>query len=88
MKEIFLHHKGVSAIARYSEEDGAYHGKLEGIPDLATFGGSTPEEAEKDFRDLVEGILEDELLLEAEKIAKDSSIKALPVEDALRALKE
>ena len=58
MKGVFLCYKGISAFARYYNDDKLYHGKIEGLKDLVTFGGKTIEEATQDFQDAVDDYLE------------------------------
>lgn len=62
MKGIFLCYKGICAFAKYHEEDGIYHGKIEDISDLVTFGGQTLEEVSADFKDAVNDYLDGEVV--------------------------
>ena len=62
MKGIFLCYKGICAFAKYREEDGIYHSKIENISDLVTFGGQTLEEVTADFKDAVNDYLDGEVV--------------------------
>lgn len=52
MKNI-LTYKGFIGSVNYSGDDHLFFGKIEGINDLVTFEGSTVEELEKGFREMV-----------------------------------
>lgn len=58
MKGVFLCYKGICAFAKYHEEDSIYHGKIEGVSDLVTFGGHTLAEVTADFKDAVNDYLD------------------------------
>ena len=53
-----LEYLGYTARLEYSEEDGCYFGRLEGINGLVNFEGETPEAAEEAFRESVEDYIE------------------------------
>lgn len=53
--EIALSYNGYTATARYHNDDGIYHGKLDG-KDLMTFGGESEEAVTADFMALVDSI--------------------------------
>lgn len=48
--EKLLGFKGYTANVKYNEEDGVYHGKIEGIKDLINFEGNTLDGAELEFQ--------------------------------------
>lgn len=48
-----LEYKGYVGSYDYVPEEKEYHGKLTGITNLVTFGGKTPEEVHKSFREAV-----------------------------------
>ena len=56
--ELFFH-KGLSGIVEYFNDENIYHGKVEGVEDLITFGGATISEARADFENAVNEYLED-----------------------------
>ena len=53
-------YKDICATAFYNSEENLYHGKIEGLGDLITFGGTTCEETEIDFADAVDDYLENQ----------------------------
>ena len=59
VKGVLLSYRGFSAVARYDNEGKIYHGRIEDITDLVTFGGSTIEEAAEDFKAAVDDYLAD-----------------------------
>jgi predicted HicB family RNase H-like nuclease len=50
-------YKNFSAHVRFSAEDGAYYGKVEGITDAVLFEGCTLSELKKSFHDAVDDYL-------------------------------
>ena len=60
VRGILLSYRGLSASARYDDKEKIYHGKLEDISDLVTFGGATIKEATEDFKTAVDDYLADE----------------------------
>ena len=42
----------------FSEEDGVFHGKIEGIRDLVSFDGENINRLERDFREAVDDYLD------------------------------
>ncbi len=58
MKGVFLCYKGFCAFAKYHEEDGVFHGIIEGLSDLVTFGGETEEALAEDFKNAVDDYLD------------------------------
>lgn len=60
MKGLFLCYKGVVAFAQYHEKDGVFHGKIEEVNDLITFGGEAKEDVIDDFRNAVDDMLEEQ----------------------------
>ena len=53
----FLHHRGYDGSVLYSAEDKMLHGRVLGIRDTISFGGTTVRSLEKNFRDAVEEYL-------------------------------
>jgi predicted HicB family RNase H-like nuclease len=53
-----LKYKDFIATVRYSEEDEAFIGKLEGINSVVSFEGQSVEELKRAFKDAVESYLE------------------------------
>ncbi|RPI23577.1 MAG: toxin-antitoxin system HicB family antitoxin, partial [Acidobacteria bacterium] len=49
-----LHYKDFIGSVRFSEEDGVFCGKIEGINDLVSFEGQTVEEIRQSFREAVD----------------------------------
>lgn len=58
MKKNLMTYKGYIGSIEYSEEDGVFIGRLEGISDLIMFEGKSVKELEKDFREAVDDYLE------------------------------
>lgn len=54
-----LKYKGFIGSVNYSADDHIFFGKIEGINDLVTFEGSTVEELENAFHDMVNMHIED-----------------------------
>lgn len=54
---LFASYKGLETKIRYSEEDGVYYGKLEGIYDLVNFEGDSWDDALKNFYEAVDDYL-------------------------------
>ena len=50
-------YKGFETKIKYSEEDGVYYGKLEGIYDLVNFEGDSWDDALKNFYEAVDDYL-------------------------------
>ncbi len=53
MKNI-LTHKGFIGSVKYSAKDGVFYGKIKGINDLVTYEGTTVDELENAFKEMVE----------------------------------
>ena len=53
-------YKDICATAYYNSEEKLYHGKIEGLGDLITFGGKTCEKTKIDFEDAVDDYMEDQ----------------------------
>ena len=53
MKDV-LTYKGFTGTVHFSAEDNVFHGKIEGIDDLVTFGGHSVEELIKAFHNEVD----------------------------------
>jgi predicted HicB family RNase H-like nuclease len=53
-----LKYKNFIASIRYSEEDGAFIGRIEGILSVVSFEGQSVEELNLAFRDAAEGYLD------------------------------
>jgi len=51
-------YKGYIGSVRYSDEDGVFFGKIEGISDLVTFEGQSVPELKNTFHEAVDGYLE------------------------------
>ena len=58
MKDV-LKYKGYIGSAQYAAEDRVFYGKVEGINELISFEGSTVDELEDGFQDMVDKHLED-----------------------------
>ena len=54
MTKNVLKYKGYLAKIEIDFEDNILHGRIEGISDMITFEGKTPEECEKDFQEAVD----------------------------------
>ena len=52
-----MEYKGYIGSVGYSDEDGVFHGKLEGIRDLVTFEGTDVRSLRKAFREAVDDYL-------------------------------
>jgi predicted HicB family RNase H-like nuclease len=53
-----LQHRGYDGSVEYSAEDKMLHGRIVGIRDMVSFGGTSVRELEKNFRDAVEEYLD------------------------------
>lgn len=49
-----LHYRDFIGSVHFSEEDGVFYGKIEGINDLVSFEGQTVEEIRQSFREAVD----------------------------------
>jgi predicted HicB family RNase H-like nuclease len=58
MKEV-LNYKGFIGSVHYAAEDRVFYGKVEGVNDLITFEGSTVDELEKGFQNIVDEHIKD-----------------------------
>lgn len=58
MKNV-LEHKGFIGTVNYSADDRVFFGKIEGINDLVTFEGTTVDELEAVFKEMVDLHIED-----------------------------
>ncbi|PTN09185.1 putative HicB family RNase H-like nuclease [Mangrovibacterium marinum] len=58
MKNV-LEYKGFLGTVNYSADDRVFFGKVEGINDLVTFEGTTVDELEAAFKEMVDGHIED-----------------------------
>ena len=58
MEQKELHYRGYVGSVEYSEEDGAFWGKVVGISDSVTYDGEDLMALEKDFHDAVDVYLE------------------------------
>ncbi len=56
MKDM-MRHKGFAGSVHFISEEEIFHGKIEGIPDLVTFEGSTMEDLRQAFHEAVEDYL-------------------------------
>lgn len=54
---LFASYKGFETKIKYSEEDGVYYGKLEGLYDLVNFEGDSLDDALKNFYEAVDDYL-------------------------------
>jgi len=53
-----LLHNGFVGTYSFSEEDGVFYGKIEGIKGLVSFEGKTMQDLEQDFKDAVNSYIE------------------------------
>jgi len=58
MKKDFLEYKDFTGSVHFSTEDEVFYGKIEGIPDLVSFEGSTVKELKTAFEEAVEEYIE------------------------------
>lgn len=54
MNEKLLYYRGYSGDVHYSQDDSCYYGTVRNIKGLVTYEGTTLEELEKDFREVVD----------------------------------
>jgi len=52
-----MYYKGYTATVRFSDEDGVFHGKIQGINDLVTFEGASVDGLRKAFTEAVDDYL-------------------------------
>ncbi len=53
-----MEYKGYTATVRFSDEDGVFHGKIQGINDLVTFEGASVDGLRKAFTEAVDDYLD------------------------------
>jgi len=51
---VTMHYKGYTATVEWREEDGCYDGEVAGIDHILEVRGATPDEAYRDFTDLID----------------------------------
>lgn len=54
MNEKHLYYRGYTGNVRYSQEDGCFYGIVQNIKGMATYEGTTLEELEKDYQEVVD----------------------------------
>ena len=58
MKKDFLEYKGFIGSVHFSTDDEVFFGRIEGLPDLVSFEGSTVKELKKAFEEAVSDYIE------------------------------